>query len=99
MPHVVTEETCDLGIACQHLHTTVRNGNGILKVVDVYLNRSSHGRHVRQVLCQSRWPYRSAVESMVGPRGPIGATRRHTVQHRTAKNPYVLARRRGFDSR
>lgn len=41
MPHVVTEDTCDLGIACQRLHTTVRNGNDILKIVDVYLNRSS----------------------------------------------------------
>lgn len=43
MPHVVIEDADDLGIACQGLQlTTLRNGSGILKVVDVYLNRSSH---------------------------------------------------------
>ena len=43
MPHVVIEDAGDLGIACQGLKlTTVRNGSEILKVVDVYLNRSSH---------------------------------------------------------
>lgn len=42
MPHVVIEDAGDLGIACQGLQlTTVRNGSEILKVVDVYLNRSS----------------------------------------------------------
>ena len=42
MPHVVIEDIGDLGIACQNLQlTTVRNGSEILKLVDVYLNRSS----------------------------------------------------------
>lgn len=42
MPHIVIEDAGDLGIACQGLQlTTVRNGSEILKVVDVYLNRSS----------------------------------------------------------
>ena len=42
MPHVVIEDADDLGITCQGLQlTTVRNGSEILKVVDVYLNRSS----------------------------------------------------------
>ena len=42
MPHVVIEDAGDLGIACQGLKlTTVQNGSEILKVVDVYLNRSS----------------------------------------------------------
>ena len=43
MPHVVIEEAVDLGIACQGIEVgTLRNGSQILKVVDVYLNRSSH---------------------------------------------------------
>ena len=42
MPHVVIEDACDLGIACQGIKlTAVRNGSEILKVVDVYPNRSS----------------------------------------------------------
>ena len=42
MPHVVIEEAVDLGIACQGIEVgTLRNGSQILKVVDVYLNRSS----------------------------------------------------------
>ncbi len=42
MPHVVIEETHDLGIACQGIKlAAVRNGSEILKVADVYLNRSS----------------------------------------------------------
>jgi hypothetical protein len=42
MPHVVIEDAGDLGIACQGIKlATVRNGSEILKVVDVYLNRSS----------------------------------------------------------
>jgi hypothetical protein len=41
MPHVVIEEALDLGLACQGLKlAAVRDGNEILKVVDVYLNRS-----------------------------------------------------------
>ena len=41
MPHVVIEGACDLGIACQGLQpATVRNASEILKLVDVYLNRS-----------------------------------------------------------
>ena len=43
MPHVVIEEALDLGIACQSVQlAAVRNGSEILKVVDVYLNRSGH---------------------------------------------------------
>jgi len=41
MPHVVIEEALDLGRACQGLTLApVRDGSEILKVVDVYLNRS-----------------------------------------------------------
>ena len=41
MPHVVIEEALDLTIASQGVELTgVRNGSEILKVVDVYLNRS-----------------------------------------------------------
>ncbi len=43
MPHVVIEEATALGAACQGIElATLRNGSEILKVVDVYLNRSSH---------------------------------------------------------
>jgi hypothetical protein len=43
MPHVVIEEALDLEIACQGIRiAAVRNGSEILKVVDIYLNRSSH---------------------------------------------------------
>jgi hypothetical protein len=43
MPHVVIEEALDLGTACQGIKlSVVRNGSEILKVMDVYLNRSSH---------------------------------------------------------
>ena len=43
MPHIVIEEAPDLGIACQGIKSSVvRNGSEILKVVDVYINRSSH---------------------------------------------------------
>jgi hypothetical protein len=43
MPHVVIEEAPDLAIACQAIQISVaRNGSEILKVVDVYMNRSSH---------------------------------------------------------
>lgn len=43
MPHVVIEEALDLGLACQGIKVAaVRNGGEILKVVDVYLNRSGH---------------------------------------------------------
>jgi hypothetical protein len=42
MPHVVLEEALDLGRACQGIELAVaRSGAEILKVVDVYLNRSS----------------------------------------------------------
>ena len=41
MPHVVIEEALDLGLACQGIKlAAVRSGSEILKVVDVYLNRS-----------------------------------------------------------
>lgn len=41
MPHVVIEEAIDLAVACQSIQlTAVRNGSEILKVVDIYLNRS-----------------------------------------------------------
>jgi len=41
MPHVVIEEALDLGGACQALQlATVRSGDDILRVVDVFLNRS-----------------------------------------------------------
>jgi hypothetical protein len=41
MPHVVIEEALDLGLACQAITlAVVRSGGEILKVVDVYLNRS-----------------------------------------------------------
>jgi hypothetical protein len=43
MPHVVIDEALDLGAACQALRfEALRNGNQILKVVDVYLNRPRH---------------------------------------------------------
>jgi hypothetical protein len=43
MPHVVIEEALDLAFACQSIQLkAVRNGSEILKVVDVYLNRSGH---------------------------------------------------------
>ena len=43
MPHVVIEEALDLEIACQSIQLAAfRNGSEILKVVDVYLNRSGH---------------------------------------------------------
>jgi hypothetical protein len=41
MPHVVIEEALDLAAASRGIElTAVRNGGEILKVVDVYLNRS-----------------------------------------------------------
>lgn len=41
MPHVVIEEALDLGAACQGVKVAAsRSGREILKVVDVYLNRS-----------------------------------------------------------
>ena len=43
MPHVVIEEALDLATACQAIKlASVRNGGEILKLVDVYVNRSSH---------------------------------------------------------
>lgn len=43
MPHVVIEEALDLPVACLGIKlTAVRDGSEILKVVDVYLNRSGH---------------------------------------------------------
>jgi hypothetical protein len=43
MPHVVIEEAVDLGLACQGIKVAAaRSGSEILKVVDVYLNRSGH---------------------------------------------------------
>lgn len=41
MPHVVIEEALDLGVACQGVAlSATRAGAEILKVVDLYLNRS-----------------------------------------------------------
>jgi hypothetical protein len=41
MPHVVIEEAPDLVAACDALNPSVtRNGSEILKVVDVYLNKT-----------------------------------------------------------
>jgi len=43
MPHVVIEEALDLALACQGIAIgAARNGGEILKVVDIYLNRSRH---------------------------------------------------------
>ena len=43
MPHVVIEEALDLATACQGVKlASVRNGGEILKVVDLYVNRSGH---------------------------------------------------------
>ena len=43
MPHVVIEEAVDLGSACHSIQlATSRSGSEILKVTDVYLNRSGH---------------------------------------------------------
>jgi len=43
MPHVVIEEALDLALACQGLEIgAVRNGGEILKVTEVFLNRSGH---------------------------------------------------------
>ncbi|HEY3448734.1 MAG TPA: hypothetical protein VGK67_20415 [Myxococcales bacterium] len=41
MPHVVLEDAQDLGAACPAIQlSTVRNGDEILRVVDLYLNRA-----------------------------------------------------------
>ena len=43
MPHVVIEEASDLAGACRALAPfTTRNGDQILKLLDVYLNQSGH---------------------------------------------------------
>jgi hypothetical protein len=43
MPHVVIEDALDLAGACQAVTpAVVRNGSEILKVMDLYLNRSAH---------------------------------------------------------
>ena len=53
MPHVVIEEALDLGAACQGIEiAAVRNGSEILKVVDVYLNRSGHTAMVECVVVE-----------------------------------------------
>ena len=53
MPHVVIEEAPDLVLACQGLKiAAVRNGSEILKVVDVYLNRSGHTALVDSVVVE-----------------------------------------------
>ena len=53
MPHVVIEEAIDLAVACQSIQlTAVRNGSEILKVVDVYLNRSGHTARVDCVVVE-----------------------------------------------
>jgi hypothetical protein len=53
MPHVVIEEAIDLGSASQGIKlTTVRNGSEILKVVDVYVNRSGRAALVDCVVVE-----------------------------------------------
>ena len=53
MPHVVIEETVDLGIACQGIKlSATRNGNEILKVVDIFLSRSGHTALVECVVVE-----------------------------------------------
>lgn len=43
MPHVVIEDAIDLATACQGIKlASLRDGGEILKVVDLYLNRSGH---------------------------------------------------------
>lgn len=43
MPHVVIEEALDLAVGCQGIKlAAIRSGSEILKVVDVYMNRSNH---------------------------------------------------------
>lgn len=53
MPHVVIEEAPDLVLACQGITIgAVRKGSEILKVVDVYLNRSGHTALVDSVVVE-----------------------------------------------
>jgi hypothetical protein len=53
MPHVVIEEAIDLPVATRSIKlAAVRNGNEILKVVDVYLNRSGHAALVDCVVVE-----------------------------------------------
>jgi hypothetical protein len=53
MPHVVIEEAVDLPVATQGIKlTAVRNGGEILRVVDVYLNRSGHTALVECVVVE-----------------------------------------------
>lgn len=53
MPHVVIEEALDLAVACQSIQFTgVRNGSEVLKVVDVYLNRSGYTALVDSVVVE-----------------------------------------------
>ena len=43
MPHVVIEEAIDLAAACHGIKlASLRDGGEIIKVVDLYLNRSGH---------------------------------------------------------
>jgi hypothetical protein len=43
MPHVVIEEAEDLALACQAIElAVVRDGDEVLRIVDVYLDRSAH---------------------------------------------------------
>jgi hypothetical protein len=53
MPHVVIDEAPDLALACQGLQPSVaRDGGEILKVVDVYLNRSGRAALVDCVVVE-----------------------------------------------
>jgi hypothetical protein len=55
MPHVVIEEAFDLAIAAKGVKIrAVRNGSEILKIVDVYLNRSGHTALVDCVVVEER---------------------------------------------
>ena len=53
MPHVVIEDASDLAIACGDLTPrVVRDGSEILKVIDLYLNRTKHTALVDCVLVE-----------------------------------------------
>ncbi len=57
MPHVVIEKALDLTAAIQGVQPTVlRNGSEILKLVDVYLNRSGHTALVDCVAVENGQP-------------------------------------------
>jgi len=53
MPHVVIEEATDLEVACRGIKPeTLRGGDEILRVLDVYLNRSGRTALVECVVVE-----------------------------------------------